>query len=504
MVVWGPDWPVVVGGLPGPVAVVEGGRVLACSQPARQAGVRRRMPVRQAQARCAGLQILARDRAAEARAFERVARVLEQVTPRLEVLRPGLVALPEDGPARYAGDRRALARRIGELLDQEAVTGCVGSAQTLFAAALAARRSVLVPGGATARFLEPHPVGVLGRPRLAELLVRLGVETLGAFAALPAGQVLGRFGSEGAAAQRVARGLELRPLDTRVPSRSLSAAEEFDPPADLMEPLVFAASRLAEQLHQQLAGAGAVCGQVEITARLVGGRELTRVWRHEGRLSTLALAERVRWQLQAWEQAGELGESGGAGDPLLEEGITELRLVPHQLGAATGRQGALWGQEGLEELERTAARLQARLGLGAVVRVRLTGGRGPGERVERVPFGDVVEPRPGGEGPWPGQLPGPHPTAVYPVMPGARLLDEAGFAVSVTGRSEVSAVPAVLHVQGRRALAVTGWSGPWTVDEAWWDPAQALRAARLLAVTDGGAWLLRLERAHWWVEAWYG
>lgn len=504
MVVWCPDWPVVVSGVGGAVAVVDGGRVLACSPAARTAGVRRRMPVRQAQARCPGLAIVPRDLGAEARRFEGVAQLLEEVTPRLEVVRPGLAALPLEGPARFAGGPGRLAERISGLLGGRGVPAQAGSAGTLFAAALAARRRAMVSAEDTARFLSVYPVGVLGRPRLVDLLLRLGVETLGAFAQLPPGRVADRFGAEGAAAQRTARGLELRPLDTRVPSQDRAVEVEFDPPQTLLEPLAFAASRVAQELHAALEAAGAVCGQVEIGAGLVDGRVLARRWRHEGRLSALALAERVRWQLQAWSDAGDLG-AGQDEDPLREHGVKLLRLVPYQLSPASGRQAALFGQEGLQELEAAAARLQARLGHSAVVRVQLSGGRGPGDRARRVPFGDVADPERTVPGPWPGQLPGPHPARVYPQMPVARLLDGHSAQVGVTARSEVTAPPVELQVQGAGRWPVTGWSGPWTSDESWWDPAEALRAARLLAVTGGGgAWLLRLERGRWWAEAHYG
>ncbi len=82
----------------------------------------------------------------------------------------------------------------------------VGVADGLFAAVLAARDGTIVPAGGTADFLAPFPVSVLGQPELAELLHRLGVRTLGDFAALPEAHVLGRFGSDGAAGHRVAQG----------------------------------------------------------------------------------------------------------------------------------------------------------------------------------------------------------------------------------------------------------------------------------------------------------
>src|SRR5262249_54130211 len=65
-------------------------------------------------------------------------------------------------------------------------------------------------------FLAPWPVAVLDDPEhpddaLGDLLVRLGLRTLGAFAALPEGAVLGRFGSAGARAHRLAPGMDAPP-----------------------------------------------------------------------------------------------------------------------------------------------------------------------------------------------------------------------------------------------------------------------------------------------------
>ncbi|WP_242535776.1 hypothetical protein [Streptomyces albidoflavus] len=67
VVLWVPDFPVLAcGGADGlPVAVVHRDVVVACSGAARTAGVRRRMQVRAAQARCPGLRIVERDLTAE-------------------------------------------------------------------------------------------------------------------------------------------------------------------------------------------------------------------------------------------------------------------------------------------------------------------------------------------------------------------------------------------------------------------------------------------------------
>ena len=57
----------------------------------------------------------------------------------------------------------------------------------------------------------------MAEPELAELLVRLGLPTLGAFAALPARDVVARLGSDGALRHRIARGLDGERPGYRVP-----------------------------------------------------------------------------------------------------------------------------------------------------------------------------------------------------------------------------------------------------------------------------------------------
>src|SRR5438105_4767839 len=83
------------------------------------------------------------------------------------------------------------------------------------------------PPGRTARFLAAQPVSVLADQDLAALLSRLGLGTLGDFAALPVRDVASRFGDAGEGAHRLARGLDSRPLATRPPPADLSVAQEF-------------------------------------------------------------------------------------------------------------------------------------------------------------------------------------------------------------------------------------------------------------------------------------
>ncbi len=438
------------------------------------------------------------------RAFEPVVAIVEEFCPQVEVLRPGACAIATRGPARYFGGEAELARILAEAVRRSGVDCQVGIADGLFAAGLAARAGptgLLVPPGESREFLAGIPVGALGMPELCELLPRLGIETLGQLAALPPTEAVSRFGPQGMLACRLARGLDPRPLIPRSPAADLSADMEFDPPVWQADPVIFAAKALADQMHERLAAGGYACVRVQALVRCTDGQEFSRLWRHDGLLSALAVAERVRWQLEGWRGAGSAGGADGGPD----SGITLLRLIPDQLVRATGRQLALWGDSvPSDRVARAAIRVQAMLGHEAVTRPVLAGGRIPAEQVLFVPFGDAgVPPRPA-ERPWPGQIPAPTPSTVYPVPLAASVTDGSGMPVSVSGRAQLSAPPACLLAPGQPARAVTAWAGPWPVTERWWDLPQARRQARFQLVTDDGSgWLAVLQDGRWLIEACY-
>jgi protein ImuB len=450
-----------------------------------------------------------------ARAFEPVVGAVQEFCPRIEVLRPGLCAFGIRGPAKYFGGETELARKVASRVAGLGYDCGVGVADGLFAGLLASRDGLaesdppevvrIVPPGGTPAFLAPRAVTVLGEPDLTDLLVRLGIRTLGEFAAVSAAEVGTRFGAQGVLAHRLARGLDPRPLATRPPAADLAVQLEFDPPVEQAERVVFAAKAMASQMHDQLAASGLACVRIQIQVICDNGAEISRLWRHDGLLSELAVAERVRWQLDGWQP----GRPAGDHDDAAAGGISLLRLVPDQLVRAQGRQLGLWGDAVVtDRVARVAVRVQAMLGHDAVTQPVLTGGRSPADQVAFVPFGDtqdsvVPSARPVGR-PWPGRIPPPAPATVYPVPRQAMVTDGSGSPVEVTGRGQLSGEPARLSVAGERPQAVTAWTGPWPVTERWWDPEHACRKARFQLVTvDGGAWLAVVQDGRWLIEASY-
>ena len=510
------DWAVVAAGVPldEPAAVLHANRVVATSPMARAVAVHRGLRRREAQSRCPGLTVLDHDPVREARAFEPMLIAVEAVTPRVEVTRPGRCAFPTRGPSRYFGGDTALAHRVVDLV-AEALEGRgevrVGVADSPFAAGLAARgdRVTVIPPAGNAAFLAPFPVAALDRPDLVDVLVRLGLLTLGAVAALPVADLVARFGWEGERAHRLATGSDDRPPAARRPPPDLEARVELDPPAERVDQVAFAAKRLADRLHTELEQRGLACTRVAVVAETEHGERRERLWRHEGALSAAAIADRVRWQLDGWLHGGPAVRPTG--------GIALLALVPDEVVPATGRQLGFWGgqTDAAERATRALARVQGILGAGSVMVPEPAGGRHPDELVHFVPAETVdlahrgasappsgEEPRAGP--PWPGRLPAPSPALILTERVPVEVVDREGTPVGVSGRGLATAAPARLAGDGVPWVAIEAWAGPWPVDERWWDDAAHRRRARYQVITDDGrAHLLVVEAGSWWIEATY-
>ncbi|MGH8920929.1 MAG: DNA polymerase Y family protein, partial [Actinomycetes bacterium] len=397
------------------------------------------------------------------------------------------------------------------LIDAVAAAGAecqVGIADQLSTAVFAARAGRFVEPGTDARFLsalsirhlatEPSLSGP-GRVDLADLLGRMGIRTIGQFAALSRTDVASRFGADAVVAHRFARGEPERGPSGREPPPELDAVLRCDPPIDRVDAAAFAGRSLADALHQTLMAAGVGCTRLAIHAVTANGEELSRVWRCAQPLTEDATADRVRWQLDGW-----LNKRNSRDRPIDAPGVTLLRLQPVEVVSAEALQLPLWGGLGEDDrlrASRALMRVQGLLGPEAVRVPLLSGGRGPAERITLTPLGDEPVPRADPRQPWPGRLPEPSPTVLAddPV----ELFDAQSNPVRVTGRGLFSADPARLTARGRDGR-LRWWAGPWPVDERWWDPDHGKgRTARAQVQLEGGdsgtALLLCYRQRRWYL-----
>ncbi|WGW13694.1 DNA polymerase Y family protein [Saxibacter everestensis] len=548
-----PDWPVVAAAVEAnisahrPVAVISGNEVVACSATARSAGVARGQRRRLAQLRAPDLVILDPDDDRDARLFDPVITASEHIVAQVQPIHPGILAVGVESPRQYFGSELAATEKLlTHLTDSTGYEIMVGIADTIFAGTIAAARSARVQAGGTADFLAPLPIDELIRPEvpawtnryeLVDLLQRLGLRTLGAFAALSSTEVANRFGPDAMLAHRQAGGLPGLPMAGRRPETPLVVERLLDPPADRIDSAAFAAISLAEEFLQLVHARGLVCSQIRVEARTDGGQSTVRVWRHDVSLTARDIADRTRWQLDGWlssfsrnrkrggsRSGPDAGPGGGAGsgpgpgaaaDATDEadrdeagSAIVLLRLEAEEVSTPGSWQHTVFDdkRENDEKVRRTISRVQGLIGAGKVLSGSLQGGRDATQENLWTPWQQPAASLLPRKAPWPGRLPSPHPVRL--MHEEVRVLDPRGRSVTVGIAEGLSDRPAVLLRLDDKdrpfSLPVVSWSGAWPLETQWWDPDAARRRARLqFIVQTGEAFLLTCESGRWWIEGCY-
>ncbi|MCB9550078.1 MAG: DNA polymerase Y family protein [Myxococcales bacterium] len=272
-----------------PVALVAEGtqaaHVAALNQAAAAAGVTLGQTASHARARCPLLCCLPWD-------ATHLADVVARITAALQVLSPLVVPVAE-GPGGWWLDARGMRLLGGE-------PGLVARARALLAelgyprvhlgvadTASAARALALhprppeppvIPPGGDAAFLGRLPLEALElEPEVGAVLRQLGVQTVDALRALPAGALESRFGPAGRAA--VERALA---RDARRPRGSLreplpEAVLVLEQPVDQTGPLIFGLRGLLDPLAARLVAQGLAAQRLALVFSLDDGSERTEV-----------------------------------------------------------------------------------------------------------------------------------------------------------------------------------------------------------------------------------
>ena len=221
--------------------------VVACSAAARAEGVRRGQRRRDAQARCPRLIVIAADPVRDHRVFAPVVAGIEDRAPGVQIVRPGLCALRARGPARYYGGEAEAAHVLLGALHDLGLEGVRAASPTVRSPPSRRRASGRPrPNPCSScrpvvrrAFSAPLPIASLEDAELAGLLARLGVQTLGQFAAMEADRVRERFGERGIRLHALSAGRDSRAVEPRVPPPELHREVGFEPPLEIADQVAF-------------------------------------------------------------------------------------------------------------------------------------------------------------------------------------------------------------------------------------------------------------------------
>ncbi len=304
-------------------------RVVAATRRARKSGIRPGMSLPQARAILPRLVARSRDEACERSAQQALLELAESFSPRVEDAGDGIVFLdltglellwsaeslvlsPESRPPAFSiadslppTQHSALSTQNSEFraqdsglrtqdsglrtkdfsldeprfanavllrLEAAALPARVGIASSKLAARVAAElpdSPVIVPDGREREFLAPLPLARLS-PELdvAATLARWGVDSIGALARLPEGEVATRLGEAGRQLHWTARGIDASPIMPFQPPPVFEEGLELEWPVVELEPLLFVARAALDRLAERLAARGYACKILDLTLRL--------------------------------------------------------------------------------------------------------------------------------------------------------------------------------------------------------------------------------------------
>jgi protein ImuB len=340
------------------------------------------------------------------------------------------------------------------------------------------RRPLVIPTGHDAEYLADVPLALLPMPApLRASLLALGFRTGGGFAALEPRDVEQRWGVDGLAAWRMARGEDPRRPHLARADADRTVHAELGSSTDTTEPLLFLVRGALDRLVGASVADGRAVAAIALTLTLDGGaRTITRDVRPAAPVGrTAPLFEQCRAVLSSWAL------------PAPVQAIT-VRIAA--TAPLAGRQGDLldasWRD--IAAVEAALARLRAELGALSVVVPAAVDAHLP-ERAAQWVDADAAIPAPPLE---------PPPTAPPADGRAVRVLDPPEPAEVET----IAHRPTVLRWRARR-IPLVRLHGPERLDGAWWHTPVARDYWRC---ADGEAreYVVYADRntKQWYVQGW--
>jgi protein ImuB len=530
------------------VAIFEGNgnaaRVLAAARKARRAGIETGMTLPQTRALYPKLIARGRDLECERAAQEALLEVAESFSPRVEDGGEGVAYLDLDGlpgllplpPREGRGEGRTPATScdVGEgLIPSRPLFGKPQSelsfGRDLIAAAeksglparagiaaskLAARVAAGLPDSPAvvapreeASFLAPLPLAKLAPAlEIAESLERWGIRSIGELAKLPEGEVASRLGKLGRALHAAARGIDTSPLEPRPAPLCLSEGLDLEWPLVTLEPFLFVGNAALERLIRRLESQAIACTRLEVTLKLdPDGHDARAIQLPAPTCDTKTLLTLVRLELEARPP----------GAPVVGFVFTAHPDKPRRA------QLSLFGPVALspDRLATTIARLASILGADRIGSPRAV----DGHRLERFTLTDYrppppprfASPRRAGRGLLVVRvLRPPVELEVMTVHAGGRC--STGAENSQTEGEDRTSIPhspfSTLHSSRPVSLkslndasppisgSIRVASGPWSLEEGWWNETPADRDYWDIELTDGALYRIYRDRQS---RAWF-
>ena len=352
---------VVMGGLPH-----ERRSVYELSPEAFEQGVRKGMPLRQAEELCPEAIFLPLREERYTAAFEEMLTALEPFSPLIEPDDLGGVYLEISGLDRIYGPDERLGQSIAQAVKEATrLPVKIGIARSKFTARIAAIEAApdsvqVIASGREKRFLRELPVTLLPLDEeMQERLRLLGIRTMGRFASLPVSAVLAQFGLEGQRAHQLARGRDgSKVIGRRAPGfRELE--HRFEDPVGELQVLRMTAGELSAQLLRRLHSRGQVCRKIGITLEFEGGER-------EQKHTTLSepTADERRMEVALAQLLSHFDYRGG---------VTALKISLGGLEQGKGHQLALFPTRTLRKtrIDRAVANLVGKYGPGCLLKARL-------------------------------------------------------------------------------------------------------------------------------------
>ncbi len=254
----------------------ERGKVYAFSREAAEMGVKRGIPLRQAEALCPEAAFIPSSEMRYSRAFEELLRILEGFTHLVEPDSLGCAYLDIGGlEQRQAAE---VVQYMGQAVREGGhLSATIGLAEGKFTARVAAScldpgRTVVIAPESVREFLQDFPVELLpvGEGMIRRLKL-LGINTLGQLAALPASAVLTQFGKEGRHLRRLAMGQDNRRVIPRRKKEVESSQRAFDHPVDNLSVLEAVTREMAEELVTRLQVSHHMCRELRVVIQFEDG-----------------------------------------------------------------------------------------------------------------------------------------------------------------------------------------------------------------------------------------